>query len=1031
MYRLLALVCLISTLTAVEKLPPIVIDQPISPPRIEVGKNEQAVRLDALDVDIHIAGLFAETTQTMVFVNPNNRALEGTLIMPLPEGGTVCAYALDINGQMVDGVIVPKQKARQILEAEERRGVDPGIVEKVVGTIYRTRIYPIPAHGKRTIRITYTSPLILEGNNAAYHLPLPHKQQLKHVRVHIDVQQSTHQPQLSGLGNLHLRKWQQGWTAETTLSNSALTDDLLIQLPVPSDQPFYKEQTPNGEIFIAITEQRLKTNKSFTPQRLALYWDASSSINNATKTLSALEEYFKLFTGQGPTIDLVVIRDQQEQPLIFTHSAQLLKHLRTLVYDGGSALNSLDFRDHALPHPDDECILLISDGIDSMGTTTFPHTGSKPVYTISSQAHANHAFLRYIANKSGGQHMNLLTTPSHLVSTALSQKYYASNASAYIQHMRNSHQLLINNHIVTIGKVTNPAAFSEQQVSEQSLIARIWAQQEAQQLEINAAANANKLLQLGRKYNIVTASTSLLVLESLDQYLRYDVEPPATLPAIRSQWQKNRRQTATDEQARLHQKIETVVGWWNERLQWWNTTFTVPTGWRWNDGGEKKARRTSREDRAIATTVAPSLMQAAPNFQEGTMDGDREAEEIVDSIASGTSSKSISNNGRQTAARINITAWNPKTPYIAAMKADDRNAYTIYLQQRPSYQESPSFYLDCADYLISLGHTSLGLRVLSNLSEMGLDDAALKRVHAWRLQQADALDRAIILLESVCADRPDEPQSHRDLALALANRGSAHDRARAKSLLWNVITGHWDRFPQIEIIALVELNQLLAQDGIIPSYIDTRLLKNTDVDVRISLSWDADLTDVDLHVFEPTGEHAYYSHNRTRMGGLVSRDFTGGYGPEEYLVKKAVPGTYQIKVHYYGSRQQTLIGPATVTATVYTNYGRPNQSQQVLTLRLDTVKDMVLVGEVNIGANQIGYTHTTDNIDTHTLQRITHGMTIPEVTAILGQPTRINGKNGNTILVYIVGTNTYHIILKESVISVKHIFDGAEKELLE
>ena len=42
------------------------------------------------------------------------------------------------------------------------------------------------------------------------------------------------------------------------------------------------------------------------------------------------------------------------------------------------------------------------------------------------------------------------------------------------------------------------------------------------------------------------------------------------------------------------------------------------------------------------------------------------------------------------------------------------------------------------------------------------------------------------------------------------------------------------------------------------------------------MSWDADLTDVDLHVFEPTGEHAYYGHNRTSVGGLVSLDFRQG-----------------------------------------------------------------------------------------------------------------------------------------------------------
>ena len=47
-----------------------------------------------------------------------------------------------------------------------------------------------------------------------------------------------------------------------------------------------------------------------------------------------------------------------------------------------------------------------------------------------------------------------------------------------------------------------------------------------------------------------------------------------------------------------------------------------------------------------------------------------------------------------------------------------------------------------------------------------LDDAALMRMYSWRLQQAGELDMAVRVLEQVLAQREDEPQSHRDLALA-------------------------------------------------------------------------------------------------------------------------------------------------------------------------------------------------------------------------------------------------------------------------
>ncbi len=34
----------------------------------------------------------------------------------------------------------------------------------------------------------------------------------------------------------------------------------------------------------------------------------------------------------------------------------------------------------------------------------------------------------------------------------------------------------------------------------------------------------------------------------------------------------------------------------------------------------------------------------------------------------------------------------------------------------------------------------------------------------------------------------------------------------------------------------------------------------------------------------------YYGRNRTPSGGLVSRDFTQGYGPEEYMIRVGIPG---------------------------------------------------------------------------------------------------------------------------------------------
>ena len=108
-----------------------------------------------------------------------------------------------------------------------------------------------------------------------------------------------------------------------------------------------------------------------------------------------------------------------------------------------------------------------------------------------------------------------------------------------------------------------------------------------------------------------------------------------------------------------------------------------------------------------------------------------------------------------------------------------------------------------------------------------------------------------------------------------------------------------------------------------------------------------DLTDMDLWVVEPSEEVANYTHHLTTIGGHVSRDVTDGYGPEEYVLKKAMKGRYQVKTNYYASRSPSLTGGVTLQVEVFTNYGRANEKRRAITLRLQEAKDFFVVGEVD------------------------------------------------------------------------------------
>jgi uncharacterized protein YfaP (DUF2135 family) len=120
--------------------------------------------------------------------------------------------------------------------------------------------------------------------------------------------------------------------------------------------------------------------------------------------------------------------------------------------------------------------------------------------------------------------------------------------------------------------------------------------------------------------------------------------------------------------------------------------------------------------------------------------------------------------------------------------------------------------------------------------------------------------------------------------------------------------------------------------GIKTEKLDKKYLNKMPVAIRIILNWNQSDTDIDLHVIEPTGEECFYAHTDTRAGARFSKDFTQGYGPEQYLLRNTVIGKYQIKTNYFGESTLTENGPTTVMVEVYT------QKNGVTTRKLQTIQ---------------------------------------------------------------------------------------------
>ena len=847
------------------------------------------VKDQAIQVE-HAASVIAENAAVkrvrteFVFTNPNLRALEGEFEFPIPEGAVVCGYALEINGVMTPGVICEKEKARVAFENEVRKGVDPGLVEQVKGNRWRTRIFPLNYKTPRRATVEYVVPKTLE--------------------------QPLAEPILEADGDRFF-------------------------LATSGDNP--------------LTRDPLAAIAGFTQG--TVLWDASLSAQPLAATWCARLQHLP---NEGKWT-LIPFRHRPEAKQTFTNKADLLAAVQAIIYDGGTAID--DALATAEPH---QPILLFTDEIDSLNDQPARYE-THPEVIIASREKAPSRPLQ----------IECLTAEQ--------------------------------------------AAATQLTATKGTLLATLWAARRMEDLANQADARKDEFLALGRRYGVAGPGLSLIVLETLDQWITNNIEPPQDSP-FHEPWMRAKADQ-DDAIARKRQQAEheeRLLQFWEERVNWWNNPLPkkiTPSSGLF-DGNATAGSPTPPQPRPYGLRlglrhravpeVAPlviadeDVVEEAPEAEDEAQEEVEERSIVVDIDCPPTNVDAVSltpapvvlkgvygsRNMKKRAsgtpaavpASVTLKAWDPKMPYLDALKTVPlQDAYNVYLAQREQHANAPAFYLDCASWFFSKDEPELAERILTNLAEFKLNDVVLWRTMGWRLREAQRYPLAIHCFRKALQLRGEEPRAYRDLALVLAE--SAKQRlkqgydAEAVAHLEEAIQ-HWMKatfevFPrksgrssndlQVAIISLEELNGLLSWishhawgDAPQPKRpdLDPVYRRDLPVQLRITMSWDADQTDIDLHVLEPNGEEAYYRHRRTTKGGFVSEDVTTGYGPEVYLKKTAESGTYKVLTNYFSSHQSTLTGATTVCVTFYTNWGLADEEQRIITIRLDKPKEKHLLGEI-------------------------------------------------------------------------------------
>ncbi len=1046
----------------------------------ESEEEKRSVRMTELIVTAEVNGRIATTTYDMIFESSSIRSLEGELEFPLGDGQTVSGYALDVDGKMREGVVVDKAKARKTFESIVRRGIDPGLVEKTKGNNFKTRVYPLTKGHPRHVRVTYNQEIRVSGGKQIYSLPFYSDELLDKFSLNVKLLKQNVQPVVkSSFHNIKTNGAKEYELISLEENKVALKDFLTIEVPVQEDKSLLTNNDKEYLYFYLMPNLSFEKVSKEKPKSIAVVFDASGSAENRNieRELSLLQNYMKM--ADGADIRLVIFNNKivLDKNLPHAKYAEVEKLIKKYPLDGGTQMGLLDFASFK----EDE-ILLFSDGLSNFGAKE-ASVPTIPLYAINSSVVADYANLRRLTGAQG-DYLNLNEMTDMEVLEHLSSRYprllSVECKGADTNDIFPQGEAIVDDNFALCGKmaagksnitlnVLKPNGEKEVYTYEVKSdgtntpeLDKIWAQKKLASLELNTKVNQEEIKKLALKYGLVSDYTSLIVLENVQDYITYEIEPPAELreeyeqlirhpqprpitilpdEGVEAEMMETPEPPATSRMMVVGDEASTArrasralaVATVEDRLTIVeDDVIAVAETEGIEDDVIAVAETEEIEDDVIFSRVEkraefPGGMSALRNYLEthlrypqsaleasiqgrviirfivgrdGSIENptvhrgvdpslDEEALRVVrgmpnwipaenggrvvrsvfslpvsfrltgnDSSVSETDTTSqgvnetdpastIPQNSKRRVFRLptnQFTDARKKAPeYLKEIKSVSKEkAYAKYLQMKKEHKEV-IFFLDMADYFRSIGEKEIALRILSNIAELKLEDSEVIRSLGGKLMEYGEYELAVETYKDVVNMREEEPQSYRDLALAYEAVGNYEE---AYSLMDTVTNGKWERFREIKEVTINELKELAVQHPTSRSSKELNIDKNFGYDLRVVISWNTDNCDMDLWVVDPTDDACGYQNHNTNIGGHITHDFTRGYGPEAFTLKKAIPGTYKIYVNYYGTHSQRMLQPVIVRVTTYRDYGRKNQTCMEKMVMLDAIKGWIELDSV-------------------------------------------------------------------------------------
>ena len=226
----------------------------------------------------------------------------------------------------------------------------------------------------------------------------------------------------------------------------------------------------------------------------------------------------------------------------------------------------------------------------------------------------------------------------------------------------------------------------------------------------------------------------------------------------------------------------------------------------------------------------------------------------------------------------------------------------------PFDPENPQVFEFLGQSATNLKDPEMALRAFTSIAEIAPNRAALLARAGWLLIAANKFPMAEQMFREALKNRADDCNIYRGLSLSLLLNGKYDDAAKvleeALGKEFNPRYGDVKRVMREELGYAMRLwsNKIPGEADAVKARAAKDNVNLAAMDaLRVTLCWETDANDVDLHVIDPNKEECFYSHMRNASGLELYSDQTQGLGPEVIRCEKALPGTYHIGVNYFSA----------------------------------------------------------------------------------------------------------------------------------